>query len=73
MAYQAPLPPRACSKAWAHHLCVYNGTQCSDCGAGVRLGWTASRVIVAKLADREGLTAPDAEEIVSTVQTNETA
>ena len=20
MAYQAPLPPRACSKAWAHHL-----------------------------------------------------
>src|SRR5215213_10149491 len=27
MAYQAPLPPGACSKACAHHLGVYNGTQ----------------------------------------------
>src|SRR5215213_1042684 len=27
MAYQALLPPRTCSKAWAHHLWVYNGTQ----------------------------------------------
>ena len=27
MAYLAPLPPRACSTACAHHLCVYNGTQ----------------------------------------------
>jgi hypothetical protein len=27
MAYQAPLPLRACSKPWARHLCVYNRTQ----------------------------------------------
>ena len=37
MAYQVPLPPRACSKAWAHHLWVYNRTQLSNRGTQVHL------------------------------------
>jgi hypothetical protein len=38
MAYQGPLPPRACSKAWAHRLWVYDGTQFTN----VTLKFTAN-------------------------------
>src|SRR5215218_1972258 len=48
MAYQAPLPPRACSKAWAHHLCVYNRTQCTDTDTAIRLGFNHTARVVEK-------------------------
>jgi hypothetical protein len=38
MAYQAPLLPRACLKAWAHHLWVQKGIQPSASGGPVRAG-----------------------------------
>src|SRR5688500_17237431 len=48
MAYQAPLPPRACSKAWAHHLWVHNETQLHNCRVAVRFGVVPDQGVVAR-------------------------